>query len=619
MMARRLYRFSGLLMVVGDRARPGAVAGLRRRQGPGQLLAARQDRARGRRGRLPPRLPLAAAHSSSSSPTSAASAGSASSTRARCCCSPRSSCWSSSSRSETRIRAMARHRSSAVPLAWLYGGADRLCEPVSLHRLADSRASRRSPSSPRLAAPWWTGFDLVANLLGYLPLGALLFGALVRSGGCSARAALVVAVRRRRAAVVHDGSAAELPAAAGRVERRPACSTPLGTALGRRRRRCCVHWRGGIARWQTAARSLVHHAQRRRHRAAAALAGRAALPDPGAVRRSARSSARLQRLADRAAARHGRRAEGWQGCRPRRQPPRRWTVDGRRAAARRASACSRRAWSPSRSPRPGWRRLVLVLGAVVLGCRGDDAVDRAELRPGPRAGLAHAARAARRSPSARCWRRRCWPSCRARVAAGFGLIALDGAGACWSRRRRPIRTSRRACSGWEQGRFIRFHGAAQWVGWLWPYAAIALPARADRGARGRPSPAPHVSARARGLPRLRRPLECPDELLRAPHLLLPEPARQRRERRARSTARRARSSTASRASRPSGSTGPGGCASTRPAAWTAAPAGRSPWSIRKRVWYTYVDEQRHRRDRRVAPEERPASSSGCCCRPTVGR
>ncbi len=25
--------------------------------------------------------------------------------------------------------------------------------------------------------------------------------------------------------------------------------------------------------------------------------------------------------------------------------------------------------------------------------------------------------------------------------------------------------------GWQQGRFIRFHGLAQWVGWLWPYAA----------------------------------------------------------------------------------------------------------------------------------------------------
>jgi len=25
---------------------------------------------------------------------------------------------------------------------------------------------------------------------------------------------------------------------------------------------------------------------------------------------------------------------------------------------------------------------------------------------------------------------------------------------------------------WEQGRFIRFHGVAQWLGWLWPYAVL---------------------------------------------------------------------------------------------------------------------------------------------------
>ncbi len=25
---------------------------------------------------------------------------------------------------------------------------------------------------------------------------------------------------------------------------------------------------------------------------------------------------------------------------------------------------------------------------------------------------------------------------------------------------------------WEQGRFIRFHGVAQWLGWLWPFAAV---------------------------------------------------------------------------------------------------------------------------------------------------
>jgi uncharacterized membrane protein len=25
---------------------------------------------------------------------------------------------------------------------------------------------------------------------------------------------------------------------------------------------------------------------------------------------------------------------------------------------------------------------------------------------------------------------------------------------------------------WEQGRFIRFHGLAQWLGWMWPYATL---------------------------------------------------------------------------------------------------------------------------------------------------
>ena len=39
---------------------------------------------------------------------------------------------------------------------------------------------------------------------------------------------------------------------------------------------------------------------------------------------------------------------------------------------------------------------------------------------------------------------------------------------------------------WEQGRFIRFHGLAQWLGWLWPYAALLyllarLSRRADAG------------------------------------------------------------------------------------------------------------------------------------------
>ena len=31
---------------------------------------------------------------------------------------------------------------------------------------------------------------------------------------------------------------------------------------------------------------------------------------------------------------------------------------------------------------------------------------------------------------------------------------------------------------WEQGRFIRFHGLSQWLGWLWPFAALVFAVRA---------------------------------------------------------------------------------------------------------------------------------------------
>ena len=36
---------------------------------------------------------------------------------------------------------------------------------------------------------------------------------------------------------------------------------------------------------------------------------------------------------------------------------------------------------------------------------------------------------------------------------------------------------------WEQGRFIRFHGLAQWLGWFWPYGALVY-LLAQLGRRG---------------------------------------------------------------------------------------------------------------------------------------
>jgi VanZ family protein len=41
---------------------------------------------------------------------------------------------------------------------------------------------------------------------------------------------------------------------------------------------------------------------------------------------------------------------------------------------------------------------------------------------------------------------------------------------------------------WEQGRFIRFHGVVQWLGWLWPYAAL-LYVLSQAAGRQQPAPA----------------------------------------------------------------------------------------------------------------------------------
>lgn len=62
-----------------------------------------------------------------------------------------------------------------------------------------------------------------------------------------------------------------------------------------------------------------------------------------------------------------------------------------------------------------------------------------------------------------------WVPCRA--AAGIGLIAMTSL--CALINQAPTDPYfALSLNAWEQGRFIRFHGLAQWVGWLWPYIAI---------------------------------------------------------------------------------------------------------------------------------------------------
>ncbi|HMO49251.1 MAG TPA: VanZ family protein [Rubrivivax sp.] len=69
-----------------------------------------------------------------------------------------------------------------------------------------------------------------------------------------------------------------------------------------------------------------------------------------------------------------------------------------------------------------------------------------------------------------------------RAAAGLGLVVLGALVVLVSQA--PLDPYfAQSLQSWEQGRFIRFHGLALWIGWLWPYAAMVwLLSRLDRSA-----------------------------------------------------------------------------------------------------------------------------------------
>jgi peptidoglycan/LPS O-acetylase OafA/YrhL len=119
--------------------------------------------------------------------------------------------------------------------------------------------------------------------------------------------------------------------------------------------------------------------------------------------------------------------------------------------------------------RPGWRRLLLALGAAALGFAATTlstalnfgpehmlAWQTATVAPAFVLGLVVAASLA-------------WLSRRA--AAGLGLVALAALVTLVAQAPADPYYAE-SLQSWEQGRFIRFHGLAQWVGWLWPYAAM---------------------------------------------------------------------------------------------------------------------------------------------------
>lgn len=118
---------------------------------------------------------------------------------------------------------------------------------------------------------------------------------------------------------------------------------------------------------------------------------------------------------------------------------------------------------------PGWRRLVLVFGAAALGLATTTL--STALNFGPQHALAWLTPTT--IPA--------FGTAMVLAALAIGVARRTAAALCLVSVTALIVLSAQAptdpyfadsLQAWEQGRFIRFHGVSQWVGWLWPFAVL---------------------------------------------------------------------------------------------------------------------------------------------------
>ncbi|MCU0814347.1 MAG: VanZ family protein [Burkholderiaceae bacterium] len=357
---------------------------------------------------------------------------------------------------------MARTRSSATWLALAYAA---LIVYASLYPATGWRLPRGG-LPPVLALPWpawFPSFDIVSNVLGYLPLGALLCVAAVR-GGAGRIAALALAVALAATLsyaleVVQQWTPARVPTLLDFTLN--VAGALLGALLA-----LAVHALGGLERWQTLRDRLFVRSS----------AGAIALlllwpvgllfPPPvplglGQVWDEARAFALA--LLD---------GTPWADA----AVPFLAPAGAGRPLSRlgEALAIALGLLAPClvayAVAHPGWQRVGLDVGAAVVAI-ATTALSTA-LNFGPENALAWWTSATGPGLAGGLALALLCAAAPRRLAAGLGLVALTALMAVVATAPAdPYHAL--SLQAWQQGRFIRFHGLAQWVGWLWPYVAMA--------------------------------------------------------------------------------------------------------------------------------------------------
>lgn len=359
-----------------------------------------------------------------------------------------------------------RHRSTALPLALAYTA---LIVYASLYPFSGWRWPPAADGWQLLQLPWppWRDrFDEAANLLGYVPLGALLYGAVLRSGGSAVAAMVTALLGSAGVSFMVEGVQNFLPS---RVPSLKDCSfnvagAVLGTVLA-----ALLQALGWVDRWQALRQRWF--APRSAGALVLLLLWPIGLLFPAPVPLGLGQvwgEARMWVEAAFAGTPWAAGVAAW---------------FGNPAESRALSALPRSSEllaialglvSPCLMAfaitRPGWHRVALLLGALLL------ALSLSTLSTALNFGPEHAL--AWWSPLT--WRALVLGAVLAllavgaspRLAAALGLAALTALVVLVAQAPAdPYYAA--SLQGWEQGRFIRFHGLAKWVGWLWPFAAMA--------------------------------------------------------------------------------------------------------------------------------------------------